>query len=99
MTQNGLKWILNTTLKSVKFCWSDPPPGMKNFTLFFNEGFPYSPRFEGYHVTMATAGHRAMVNATNSQAGRGRRQVLMPGPTLTISPQVSRATENCSHSE
>ena len=41
MTQNGLKWILNTTLKSMKFCRSDPPPGMKNFIIFFlNEGFP-----------------------------------------------------------
>ena len=26
MTQNGLKWILNTTLKNVTFCWQDPPP-------------------------------------------------------------------------
>ena len=43
MTQNGLKWILNTTLKSMKFCRPGPPspPGMKNFILFFfNEGFP-----------------------------------------------------------
>ena len=28
MTQNGLKWILNITFKTVKF-------------FFFNEGFPY----------------------------------------------------------
>ena len=46
--------------------------------------FSFSSHFEGYNVTMATAGHRAMVNATNSRAGWGRRQVLMPGPTLTI---------------
>ena len=26
MTQNGLKWILNTTLKIVTFCQRDPPP-------------------------------------------------------------------------
>ena len=26
MTQNGLKWILNTTLKIVTFCRRDPPP-------------------------------------------------------------------------
>ena len=31
--------------------------------------FSFSPHFEGYNVTMATAGHRAMVNATNSRAG------------------------------
>ena len=30
--------------------------------------FSCSPGFEGYNVTMATAGHRAMVNATNSRA-------------------------------
>ena len=24
MTQNGLKWILNTTLKNVKFCRREP---------------------------------------------------------------------------
>ena len=35
MTQNGLKWILNTTLKSMKFCEPDPSPGMKNFIFFF----------------------------------------------------------------
>ena len=43
MTQNGLKWILNTTLKSMKFCRPGPPPSMKNFILFFFfffEGFP-----------------------------------------------------------
>ena len=33
MTQNGLKWILNTTLKIVTF--------VKIFFIFFNEGFPY----------------------------------------------------------
>ena len=26
MTQNGLKWILNTTLKNVTFCRRDPLP-------------------------------------------------------------------------
>ena len=31
--------------------------------------FSFSSHFEGYNVTMATAGHRAMVNATNSRAG------------------------------
>ena len=36
MTQNGLKWILNTTLKSMEFCRSDPPPGMENSILFFS---------------------------------------------------------------
>ena len=25
MTQNGLKWILNITFKTVKFFWSDLP--------------------------------------------------------------------------
>ena len=42
MTQNGLKWILNITFKTVKFFWFDPPPTVKNFTdfFFFNEGFP-----------------------------------------------------------
>ena len=34
MSQNGLKRILNTTLKSVKFCHPGPPPGVKNVTLF-----------------------------------------------------------------
>ena len=34
MTQNGLKWILNTTSKSMEFCRSDPPH------TFFFEGFP-----------------------------------------------------------
>ena len=43
MTQNGLKWILNTTLKIVTFCWRDPlPPPIITFVTFFlfNEGFP-----------------------------------------------------------
>ena len=43
MTQNGLKWILNTTLKSMEFCRSDPPPWygkFHTFYFFFFEGFP-----------------------------------------------------------
>ena len=43
MTQNGLKWILNTTLKSMEFCRSDPPPWYGKFHTFFSfffEGFP-----------------------------------------------------------
>ena len=36
MTQNGLKWILNTTLKIVTFCWRDLPPPIITFvTIFF----------------------------------------------------------------
>ena len=46
MTQNGLKWILNTTLKSMKFCRSYPPPVWKisYFFFFLNEGFPNTDR-------------------------------------------------------
>ena len=45
ITQNGLKWILNITLKTVKFfLFLTPPPlTVKNFTVFLNiffEGFP-----------------------------------------------------------
>ena len=42
MTQNGLKWILNTTLKIVTFFRGDPPPPIVTFVtiFFFNEGFP-----------------------------------------------------------
>ena len=42
MTQNGLKWILNTTSKSMEFCRSDPPPRLGKFHtfFFFFEGFP-----------------------------------------------------------
>ena len=36
MTQNDLKWILNKTLKTVKFFIFDlPPPTVKNFTDIF----------------------------------------------------------------
>ena len=35
MTQNGLKWILNTTLKSMKFCRPGPPPRYEKFHTFF----------------------------------------------------------------
>ena len=35
MTQNGLKWILNTTSKSMEFCRSDPPWYGKFHTFFF----------------------------------------------------------------
>ena len=50
MTQNGLKWILNTTLKIVTFCRRDPPPSPPIVTFvtiffFFNEGFPYWPTY------------------------------------------------------
>ena len=45
MTQNGLKWILNTTSKSMEFCRSDTPPPrygkFHTFFFFFFEGFPY----------------------------------------------------------
>ena len=37
MTQNGLKWILNTTSKSMEFCRSDP---VWKIAYFFFEGFP-----------------------------------------------------------
>ena len=37
MTQNGLKWILNITFKTMKFFLVDnlPPPIVKNFMEFF----------------------------------------------------------------
>ena len=35
MTQNGLKHILNMFLKSVTKTDLDPPPNVKNVTLFF----------------------------------------------------------------
>ena len=36
MTQNGLKWILNITFKTVKFFWFDPsPPNSEKFHGFF----------------------------------------------------------------
>ena len=34
MTQNGLKWILNTTLKILTFFGRTPPP-LPNVTIFF----------------------------------------------------------------
>ena len=41
MTQNGLKWILNTTCKNVTFWCPDPPPPPPNVTkntcIFFNK--------------------------------------------------------------
>ena len=43
MTQNGLKWILNTTFGNVTFCRRDPPPIVTFVTIFFKylfEGFP-----------------------------------------------------------
>ena len=53
MTQNGLKWILNTTLKIVTFCRRDPPPPIVTFVtifFFFNEGFP---NLYGFHDNMS----------------------------------------------
>ena len=32
LTQNGLKWILNTTLENVTFCWRDPPHFLTKMT-------------------------------------------------------------------
>ena len=46
MTQNSLKWILNTTSKKMTFLiFLTPPPKMtfdKCHLFFFNEGFPNS---------------------------------------------------------
>ena len=41
MTQNGLKWILSTTLKSVTFGRRDLPPNGNIWYTFF-EGFPFT---------------------------------------------------------
>ena len=30
MTQNGLKWILNTTFENVTFCWQESIENKKN---------------------------------------------------------------------
>ena len=38
ITQNGLKWILNTTFKNVTFCRRDPPPNGTFVTNFFLKG-------------------------------------------------------------
>ena len=43
MTQNGLKHILNRSLKIMEFDIADPPPIMEFSIIFFfflNEGFP-----------------------------------------------------------
>ena len=46
MTQNGLKHILNRSLKIMEFDIADPPPIMEFSIIFFffNEGFPNSNR-------------------------------------------------------
>ena len=43
MTQNGLKHILNRSLKIMEFDIAEPPPNygiFHNFFFFLNEGFP-----------------------------------------------------------
>ena len=35
MTQNGLKWILNITLKTMKFLFPPSPPNGEKFDGFF----------------------------------------------------------------
>ena len=55
MTQNGSKWILNTTFKKMTFFKIfDPPspPKMTNviFFFFFNEGFPKQNIFASFKL-------------------------------------------------
>ena len=64
MTQNGLKWILNTTLKNVTFCRRDTPPPPPNvekihgFFFFFNEGFPKGTIFSLCKFMTSWSDHR-----------------------------------------
>ena len=69
MTQNGLKWILNTTLKSMEFCRSDPPPPrdgkIHTFFFFFFEGFPYL----NYICLLFQLTFLSSINPTNGSIG------------------------------
>ena len=53
MTQNSLKWILNTTLKKMTLLiFLTPPLRWQMSSFFFNEGFPYPDLwdlFDNYH--------------------------------------------------
>ena len=42
MTQNGLKWILNITLKTVKFFIFEPPPNGEKFQLKKKKSMEFS---------------------------------------------------------
>ena len=68
MTQNGLKWILNITLKTMEIFIFDPPPTVKNFTDFFSsffEGFPNRHLINFIHPTIVKVKQNTGVYFTN----------------------------------